>query len=59
LLLLCNEEGQLQGLPPNVSLAQYGVLVGTIVVLGQDANDPDEFGSLSDEQVAWALRRFA
>ena len=58
-LVLVNEEGKLRQLPPNISLAPYGWLVGTIVVLAQDARDPAEFASLDDGQAAAVVERLS
>lgn len=42
LVIVCNEEGKLQGLEPNV-LVNGDMLVGTIIVVG---NDGDSFGDI-------------
>lgn len=46
-VLVCNEEGKLQGLPPNF-LLMGDLIVGTAVLAGVDG---EEFCSLTDEQV--------
>lgn len=45
LLLLCNEEGALSPLPPNILLAAYGTIRGNVIVT--KANREGDFVSLS------------
>lgn len=46
-VIICNEEGKLQGLPPNF-LLMGDLIVGTAVLAGVDG---EEFCSLTDEQI--------
>lgn len=61
--LICNEEGKLLGLPLNRALRDengeiYDAIAGTFFICGALA-DSENFTSLTDEQVAYWLRRFA
>ena len=61
--LVCNDEGKLLGLPLNRALRDeegqiYDVIAGTFFICGA-AEDSDSFTSLTDEQVAYWLKRFA
>lgn len=61
--LICNEEGKLLGLPLNRALRDeegeiYDIIVGTFFICGAPT-DSENFTSLTDEQVAYWLRRFA
>lgn len=53
--LVCNEEGKLNGLPPNFPIGR-DVIVGTAVFTsyGKDG----EFNDLTDEQIAVVMRFF-
>lgn len=61
--LICNDEGKLLGLPLNRALRDengeiYDAIAGTFFICGALA-DSENFTSLTDEQVAYWLRRFA
>ena len=61
--LICNDEGKLLGLPLNRALRDeegeiYDIIVGTFFICGAPT-DSENFTSLTDEQVAYWLRRFA
>ena len=61
--LICNDEGKLLGLPLNRALRDkdgeiYDVIAGSFFVCGAPP-DSESFTSLTDEQVAYWLRRFA
>ena len=61
--LICNEEGKLLELPLNRALRDedgeiYDAIAGTFFICGAPA-DSENFTSLTDEQVAYWLRRFA
>lgn len=61
--LICNEEGKLLGLPLNRALRDedgeiYDAIAGTFFICGALA-DSENFTSLTDEQVAYWLGRFA
>ena len=61
--LICNDEGKLLDLPLNRALRDehgeiYDVIAGTFFICGAPA-DSENFTSLTDEQVAYWLRRFA
>lgn len=50
--IICNEEGKLIGLQPNINL-DYDIIVGNIIFVShKDA----EFESLTDEQIKYILR---
>ena len=55
ILLICNEEGKMQGLPPNFSMG-YDVIVGTAVFVSYDGKE--DFTSLNDEQMLYIMDRF-
>ena len=48
-LIVCNEEGKLMGLEPNVRYYNE-MIVGTFFVVTEDENDPSEFRGLTDEE---------
>ena len=48
ILLICNEEGKLQGLPPNFGVGR-DVIVGTAIFVAFDGSE--DFAGLSDEQI--------
>lgn len=50
-ILFCNEEGRLRGLRPNVQVGP--VLVGTVVVLGHDADAADEVPLTIEQAERW------
>lgn len=55
-VVICNEEGKLLGLEPNIYLfteegIPYDVICGDCFIVDAPL-DSDEFGSLSDEQIA-------
>lgn len=61
--LICNEEGKLLGLPLNRALRNedgkiYDAIAGTFFICGAPT-DSENFTSLTDEQVAYWLGRFA
>ena len=61
--LICNDEGKLLGLPLNRALrdedgAIYDVIAGTFFICGVPP-DGESFTSLTDEQTAYWLERFA
>lgn len=56
ILMICNEEGKLQGLPPNFSTG-YDVIVGTVVFVSFDGEE--DFTDLNDWQVEYILGKFA
>jgi hypothetical protein len=47
ILLICNEEGLLQQLPPNFR-TQYGMIVGNVIFVGEKGT---EFASLTSKQI--------
>lgn len=60
--LICNEEGKLEGLPPNRGLwdedgTLYDVVCGTFFLCAAPP-DGDSFGSLGEEQLARYEKRF-
>ena len=61
--LICNDEGKLLGLPLNRALRDkegqiYDVIAGTFFICGAP-EDSENFTSLTDEQAAYWLKRFA
>ena len=54
-LLICNEEGKLQGLPPNFSTG-YDVIVGTAVFVSFDGKE--DFTDLDDWQIEYVMSKF-
>lgn len=49
IIMICNEDGKLQGLPYNFYLSQYNdKIVGTVFFVGDDV---PEFRGLTDEEV--------
>ena len=61
--LICNDEGKLLGLPLNRALRDeegqiYDVIAGTFFICGAP-KDSEDFTSLTDEQAAYWLKRFA
>jgi hypothetical protein len=55
ILLICNEEGKMQGLPPNFSMG-YDVIVGTAVFVAFDGKE--DFTGLSDWQIETIMSKF-
>lgn len=55
-LIVCNEEGKLFGLPYNRKFGDYDILVGNFFICGADEED---FGSLTDEQIERYKKEFA
>ena len=55
ILLICNEEGKLNGLPPNFSTG-YDFIVGTAVFVSFDGKE--DFTSLSDTQMLLIMDKF-
>ena len=61
--LICNDEGKLLNLPLNRALRDeegeiYDIIAGTFFVCGAPP-DSENFTSLTDEQAAYWLKRFA
>ena len=54
-LLICNEEGKMQGLPPNFSTG-YDVIVGTAVFVSFDGGE--DFTDLNDWQIEYLMSKF-
>ena len=54
-LLICNEEGKLNGMQGNRRIGN-DVIAGPFFIVG---NNGDEFRSLTDEEVKESLKRFA
>lgn len=54
-LLICNEEGKLNGMRGNRRIGN-DVIAGPFFIVGEDG---DEFRSLTDEEVKESLERFA
>ena len=54
-LLICNEEGKLNGMRGNRRI-ENDVIAGPFFIVGEDG---DEFRSLTDEEVKESLERFA
>lgn len=54
-LLICNEEGKLNGMRGNRRIGN-DVIAGPFFIVGEDG---DEFRSLTDEEVKASLKRFA
>ena len=55
IIMICNEEGKLQGLPPNFSTGR-DVIVGTVVFVAFDGKE--DFAGLSDYQVLEIMDMF-
>jgi len=53
-LMICNEEGKLEGLPVNFRFGS-DIIVGSIIICGIDG---ENFGSLSDDEIMMALGHF-
>ena len=51
-VLLCNDEGKLKGLEPNLILPSGEIIVGTAIIVGTDG---EEFRSLTDEEAEEAM----
>ena len=56
IVLCCNEEGKLNGMPPNRWLEEDDVICGPFFLVGEDGTG--EFVSLTDEQVAICQEQF-
>lgn len=54
-LLICNEEGKLNGMRGNRRIGK-DIIAGPFFIVGEDG---DEFRSLTDEEVKESLKRFA
>lgn len=54
-VMICNEEGKMQGLKPNFSMG-YDVIVGTAVFVAHDGKG--EFTDLNDWQVENIMSKF-
>lgn len=55
ILMICNEEGKMRGLPPNFSTG-HDVIVGTAVFVAFDGKE--DFAGLSDYQVLEVMELF-
>lgn len=55
ILLICNEEGKLNGLPPNFSMG-HDAIVGTAVFVAFDSKE--DFTGLSDTQMLLIMDKF-
>ena len=55
IILICNEEGKMQGLPPNFSMG-YDVIVGTAVFVAFDGKE--DFTGLNDWQIEYLMGKF-
>lgn len=55
IILICNEEGKMQGLPPNFSMG-YDVIVGTAVFVSFDGKE--DFTDLNDWQIEYLMGKF-
>jgi hypothetical protein len=53
ILVICNEEGKLEGLSPNI-VYYNDILVGTIVFVS--SNEEGDFVGLNDEQILYVMR---
>lgn len=56
ILLCCNEEGKLNGMPPNRWLGEDDIICGPFFLVGDDGEG--DFVSLTDEQVAECQKLF-
>ena len=56
IVLCCNEEEKLNGMPPNRWLEEDDVICGPFFLVGEDG--AGEFVSLTDEQAAMCRERF-
>lgn len=54
-VLICNDEGKLMGLPLNRSLEDYDILAGAFLICGVSETD---FSDLSDEQIKHYAAKF-
>lgn len=59
-VLICNEEGKIMGLPLNRGLVSdgviYDIVAGTFLVVGTNG---EEFDSLTDEQIERYLQKYS
>lgn len=55
ILLICNEEGKINGLPPNFSTG-YDMIAGTAVFVAYDGKE--DFTGLSDTQMLLIMDKF-
>lgn len=55
ILLICNEEGKIQGLKPNFNMG-YDTIVGTAVFVSYDGKE--DFTDLDDWQLEYLLGKF-
>lgn len=51
-ILICNEEGKLQGLPPNFAIGN-DVIVGTVIFVSFDGKE--DFTGLNDWQIEYLM----
>ena len=49
-ILVCNEEGKLMGLPPNIRYGNNDVIAGSFFIIGDDEENCD-FRSLTEEEI--------
>lgn len=55
-VLICNEEGKINGSPHNRYIG-YDMIFGTFIIVGESANDGED-RSLTDEQIEKYKQRF-
>ena len=55
ILIICNEEGKLQGLPPNFTIGR-DFIAGTAVFVSFDGKE--DFTSLTDFQIDYIMNKF-
>ena len=55
ILLICNEEGKMQGLPPNFRIGN-DIIVGTAVFVSFDGEE--DFTDLTEWQIEYIMRGF-
>lgn len=54
-LLICNEEGKLNGMAPNRDIG-YDIIFGPMIIIGEDSSGEDK--SLTDEQIEFYKKKF-
>lgn len=55
LLLIVNEEGMINNLDAHLITADYGVIVGDVVVVADDGEG--DFRGLADDEIAYAMKK--
>lgn len=55
IIIICNEEGKLMGLHPNIVCGK-DIIVGNALFVGFDGRE--DFASLNDIQKAWVLKNY-